>query len=251
MRLLGADKGGRSVKARVHDPDRAVYRIRPLADPEFRQYAVVPRRHCVELICLPTKWRVLSDKRYADVEIGVQQMRPGDTFCASATVIDESLGMLIGYLSSGSLAIAREMAETAQELLYHKMENPFAAAAGGYALVGTAERAESQEWHHWIENLAQRFPQLPDGAIQFAQLRLRMRRHHEDVQQARHAFKDAYHRGLPFFSMGLKWLMEGLEWFSEEDPEAAEMLRHVRQLAWRTNFAQAFTSIRIGSDVNV
>jgi hypothetical protein len=46
--------------------------------------------------------------------------------------------------------------------------------------------------------------------------------------------------------------MEGLEWVaSKEDQEAQSMLRQVQRLAWRTNFRQPFTIMRIGGDVSV
>jgi len=179
-------------------------------------------------------------------------MHAADSFCASATALDEDLGTLLGYLSSGSLAVAREMAETARDMLYFKVANPYAAAAGGYAMVGTATTAADREWHGWIRNLMQMFPHIPDGAIQWAQLRLKMRRNSSDIEEARAALKLAYRRGLPFFSMGVKWLMDGLEWIAgESDPEARTMLRNVQRLAWRTNFQQPFTIMRIGGDTDV
>jgi hypothetical protein len=230
-----------------HDSERAVYRLRLLSSnssvfalagpvpPAARYFAVVPRQRCVELLSLPLPWVVVGTGREATIEIGVQQMHAADAFCASATARDEDLGVLLGFLTAGSLTVAREIAETARNMLFFKFENPYAAAAGGYAMVATALQAEDRDWHGWIRRLMQRFPHIPDGAIQWAQLRLKMRRSQSDVEDARQALKLAYRRGLPFFSMGVKWLMEGLEWIAAQDPEAAEMLRNVRRLAWRTN----------------
>ena len=48
-----------------------------------------------------------------------------------------------------------------------------------------------------------------------------------------------------FLSMGVKWLMEGLEAISRNDPEAMQMFRAVRAIAWRTNYQQPFTNIRM------
>jgi len=263
--LLNQGKSALDLPVYTHDARRAVYRLswqqgsrsevhalegRVPAMPRY--FAVVPRRRCVELISLPMPWRVIGMGREAAIEIAVQQMHAADAFCASATALDEDLGMLLGYLSSGSLVVAREMAETARDMLYYKVENPYAAAAGGYALVGTALTAEDREWHGWIRNLMHSFPHIPDGAIQWAQLCLKMRRGPSDIEEARVALKLAYRRGLPFYSMGVKWLMEGLEWIAgESDPEAVQMLRQVQRLAWRTNFQQPFTIVRIGGDTDV
>lgn len=216
-----------------------------------RHFVVVPRLGSVELVSLPMPWKVLTGSRDADIEIVVQEPAEPAEFCASAIARDEEFGMLLAYLSSGALPTARDMAERAKEMLYHKGKNPFAAAAGGYALVGTASQASKREWHDWVENLMNRFPRVPDGAIQWGQLRMRMRRSASDLKEAREAFKLAYRRGLPFYSMGVRWLLDGLELVSRDDDEAAEMLKKVRQIAWRTNYQQAFTILRLGGEQSV
>jgi hypothetical protein len=216
--------------------------------PADRYYAAVSRRQSIELVSLPIPWRVVTTGREAEIEIAVQQPAEDGGFCASATAADEQLGMLLGFLSSGSLPTVRQMAEAARDMLYGKYENPLAAAAGGYALVGTAHEAVDKEWHGWVGNLMRSFAWIPDGAIQWGQLRLRMRRDANDIKEARDAFKTAYGRGLPFYSMGMRWLMDGLEWFSRDDAEAKTMLENVRQLAWRTNYQQPFTILKLGGD---
>lgn len=216
-----------------------------------RYFAVVPRRTSVELVTLPIPWKVVETNREADIEIAIQEPSDAGGFCSSAVARDEELGTLLGYLSSGALLTARQMAETAKGMLFEKVLNPFAAAAGAYALVGTALQATDKEWHGWVRNLMESFPHIPDGAIQWGQLNLRMRRSADDFLEAKNAFKTAYKRGLPFYSMGMRWLLDGLETASRDDPEAEEMLRNVRRLAWRTHYQQAFTIIRLGGDQSV
>lgn len=241
------------------DGNQAVYRItlRPSSSAAFhvssgddantsRHFALVPHLRWVELIALPMPWNVIRSGREASIEIVTRQVYEENDFCASATARDEDLGPLLGYLSSGLLPTVRDLAETARDMLFRKWENPYAACAGGYALVGTARAAEDREWHDWIRTLMNRFPDIPDGAIQWAQLRLKTRRTQADIEEARTALKLAYRRGLPFYSMGIRLLTEGLEWLSRDDPEAAEMMKNVRRVAWRTNFQQPFTILRIG-----
>jgi hypothetical protein len=205
----------------------------------------------MELVSLPVPWTIVSSGREATLEVGMRQVHSPKTFCATAIACDADLGALLGYLSSGSLPTVVGMIETATDALYDKTVNPFAAAAGGYALVGAALTSEDEKWHGWIRNLMDLFPAIPDGAIQWAQLRLRTRRHETDRKEASQALKEAYHRGIPFFSMGMKWLMEGLEMLAPEDPEADQMLGMVRELAWRTNYQQPFTILRIAGKQRV
>jgi hypothetical protein len=219
--------------------------------PTRHHYAIVLRRGSFELISLPLPWTVVSTRRQAEIEIAVQEPSHPGGFCASTVARDEELGMMLAYLSSGALPAARQLAESAREMLFYKMTNPFAAAAGGYALVGTASEGGEREWHRWVRNLMNRFEHIPDGAILWGQLRIRMRRSDSDVHEAREAFKRGYRRGVPFFSMGMRWLLDGLELVSRDDREAAHMLENVRRLAWRTNFQQAFTILRLGGEDNV
>jgi hypothetical protein len=180
-----------------------------------------------------------------------QQPADPSGFCSSAIARDEEFGMLLGYLSSGSLPTVRRIAETAKDMLYYKHSNPFAAVAGAYALVGTAKQTNKKEWHQWVFNLMDRFPYIPDGAIQWGRLMMRMRRNSDDIAEARKAFKQAYRRGLPYYSLGMRWLLEGLEWCSDNDSEAKDMAYHVRLIAWTTNYQQPFTTLLIGGRANV
>ncbi len=216
-----------------------------------RTYLVVRRRTGVELLLLPLPWFVLRDEREADIEVAVQQPADPMGFCSSAIARDEDFGMFLGFLSSGSLPTVRRLAETAKEMLYEKHMNPFAAVAGAYALVGTAMEAKDKEWHQWVFNLLTRFPFIPDGAIQWGQLKMRMRRSADEIAEAKRAFKEGYNRGLPVYSLGVRWLLEGLEWASDGDPQAKQMADDVRRIAYRTNYQQPFATVRVGGNEDV
>jgi hypothetical protein len=95
------------------------------------------------------------------------------------------------------------------------------------------------------------FETMPDGAIQWGQLKLRMRRNSRDIEEARNAFKLAFNRGLPFYSLGMRWLVDGLEAVSYNDPEAAEMLTYVRRVSWLVNYKQPFTILKLEAHRNV
>jgi len=264
IRHLNNGQGATGLPVYMNVSERAVYRLRGNTDEQSsafslkasgidarRYFAVVPRKSRAELLSLPLPWMVVGTGREATIEIGVQQIHGPNEYSASLTALDEKLAVLLGFLSQGSLTVARNLTELAHEMLFYKFDNPYAAAAGGYAMVATSTQSEDQEWHNWIRNLMNFFPHVPDGAIQWAQLRLKMRRKKSDVDEARAALKTAYRRGLPFYSMGIRWLIEGLEWIAEEDEEATEMLKNVRQVAWLTNFQQPFTILLVGGSENV
>ena len=105
---------------------------------------------------------------------------------------------------------------------------------------------QRQRWHGWIENLMERYEHLPDGAIQYATMRLRLRSSSSDIDRAADAFKSAYRRGLPFYGMGMRWLLDGLERLGERDEEAKQMATSVRQVTARLHPTSAFTIIRLG-----
>lgn len=250
---LNAGRTDRTIKPTVNDEDAAVFRIpnerAPQAsvfNPATRDFAAVVRRMGVELLCLPTPWVEMWSGRDAVVEVGVQCPRFESEFASSVVVRDQQLAVLLGFLSSGALTAVKRLAETSNEILFEKDQNPLAAAAGGYALVGSAVDASPQRWHRWIENLMQRFEHMPDAAIQYATMRLRLRSGPEDLREAARAFKLAYQQGLPFYGMGMRWLLDGLERVCSEDAEAQEMAATVRQLASRLHPQSPFTILRLG-----
>jgi hypothetical protein len=256
--LSNALNGGNvpfAIQPVVQDDERAVYRVvrgpggvsgaTPLPGIMPRAFIVVTRGDAVELVSLPTPWPLAYQGREAVIEIVVQQNVGAGEFATSITVRDDRLGVLLGFLASGALGAAREIAETAQDFLADKQVNPLAAAAGAYALVGTVRDTHTHDWHAWVSNLCNWFPDVPDGAIQRAQLDLRLRRTPDDLASARHWFKEAYHRGLPFYSMGMRWLLDGLEKLGRSDPEAETMRRAVHRLAWRIHPLSPFTILRL------
>lgn len=250
---LNAGRTDRALPPTADDEDAAVFRIPIERTPQAgtfnvaeRDYAAVERQMGVELICLPTPWVETWSGRDAVVEVGVQHPRLESEFASSVIVRDQQLAVLLGFLSSGALTAVKRLAETANIMLLDKNQNPLAAAAGGYALVGSAVDASRQEWHHWIENLMERFEHVPDGAIQYAAMRLRLRSGPQDLLEATRAFKLAYRRGLPFYGLGMRWLLDGLERVGSEDSEANDMAASVRKLASRLHPQSPFTILRLG-----
>lgn len=272
--LLNVSKAPQVIPQYRRDDQLAIYRVvhgsKPVSgavplggDMLARTFIIVPRREMVrqrgaiELVSLPTPWIVLSGtlgapereaftERQAVVEIVVQHVSHANDFATSLTVRDDRLGVLLGYLSSGALSAVKEIAETAKGMLYGKTTNALAAAAAGYAMLGTAFDDKPRDWHTWIRNLCDWFPHIPDGAIQLAHLHLRLRRKREDFAEALRWLSEGYRRGLPFYSMGVRWLLEDLEKVAPSEPEAERMLQAVRNIAWRIHPQSPFTILRLG-----
>lgn len=253
---LNAGAAARAIKSVAQDATIAMYHVvhgktalanaQSLNSSRDRDFVAIKRSNGVELLSLPMPWREVWSGREAVVEIAVQETIRDNDFATSVAIRDERLGVLLGFLASGALPAVKRIAETATDLLFEKTQNPLAAAAGGYALVGTAVDASEQAWHRWIENLMNHFQYLPDGAIQYATLRLRMRRNLADIDVATKALKTAFHRGIPAYGLGVRWLLEGLERIASRDEEASKMRDAVQVLASRLHPQSPFTIFRLG-----
>lgn len=232
----------------VGDEFRAAFEFEASAVKAYsarRSFAAVPRRMGVELICLPTHVEGAESARFADLALAVRTPRYEHEFSTSVFVRDRKMATMLAFLSNGDLSTATQLAEHSSLMLFEKNADPVAAVAGGYALVGSVVDNSPQPWHAWIENLMRRF-KMPDGAIQYGTMRLRLRTSRSDVTAAAEAFKLAYRQGLPIFGLGMRWLLDGLEQTALIDDEANEMAAAVRRLSFRLHPQSPFTMLRLG-----
>ena len=86
------------------------------------------------------------------------------------------------------------------------------------------------------------FEWLPDGAIQYAWLKLKQADVEKNRGEAREALFQAYDRGLPYYSLGLQWITDGLTLLGEADREANERLNHVQRVTWCADMSNLFTT---------
>ena len=223
----------------------------------FLRGAGIPPQYSV----LPVPWKEAphsGEDALVEVLVQRQALDPGPSGDAghrlSVTVHDPAFGSVIGYLGAGDLptagAILAKASGIAEQMLFDKVGNPLAAAAGAYVLLATEGVAESRAWHPWVDNLMHWFPWLPDGAIQSAWVRLGRQEGEDSLRQARHNLLEAYRRGLPLYARGVRLLLDGLTLFANEaratddrDAPVEEALQAVREWAVRTNMRQPFTSL--------
>jgi hypothetical protein len=128
-------------------------------------------------------------------------------------VRDPVVGALLGYLGSGdpnsALAVSSDLYDAAKGSLWAKLENPYAAAAGGYVLLRTLRSDTIPDWYGWPRNLATWFRWLPDGAVICGWQQLLLETD-EGLTEARDWFLKAVDRGIPVFTEGVRLLLRGL-----------------------------------------
>lgn len=174
------------------------------------------------------------------------------TGALSTTVDDPDFAPVLGYLAAGQGGLAaRALHEHAVEILAAKLLNPYAAAAGGYVLLGQTRRGRptSGRWQDWIHNLARWFPGLPDAAVLLGtQILHGLGTDHDPgdaTQRARACFERALDAGVPLFSAGVRWLLDGALAVGLDGPRLAR----VRRLALQVDPEEPFTTLRIGGAV--
>jgi hypothetical protein len=138
-------------------------------------------------------------------------------------------GLLLELGQTGRLRAAEAMMGSAslqaERLLSDKDQDPIAAAVGAYALLRTGEL---ESLHDWTQNLMERFPLLPDGAVLRGEHLARLGEH----AAAADAFLAVRQRGLPIFVDGVSILGTRLDRYGGQnsmlDGGRAEQLRKFR-----------------------
>lgn len=239
-RIMQVDRAGSTVTA------RAGKRL-PL-----RCLAVMRKGDGVDVITLPVPWPLDADLPAPAIEI-LREAGTAESGRTTTTVCDAVVGGLIMYLNNGRLADAATVLAEAdrtglvERLMSEKSDNPLAACAAAYVGFATLSGDERPRWAPWLSNLENWFEWLPDGAIVHAAYRLRTAQTRDDLDGALASLKQAYRRGIPFYTAGLQHLMNGLYTFSEQDTEAKAMYDKVGAVALRVDPTQAFNHITIAA----
>ena len=209
----------------------------------------------IELAVLPTGWVDVSAHRWVGADILVSSAPPTRSFFGSTvTVRDSLIGNAMNYFTHQRLDEAVDLVSegraynagqytAALMMLYEKVANPIAAAAGAYVLVTRQLDDTKHNWHRWVDNLTRWFVGLPDGPILKGWLHVKRR----EPQQARDAFLEAHRRGVPLLSAGVRMLADGAALFAGEDKAMASVERDVRLLGRYVDGSQPFTVIRMPS----
>ena len=203
-----------------------------------RQFVFVELASSGHLLTLPAPW----GSSVVEVLVNARQSPTGSA--VAVTVRDPAVGAGLAYMARGALDSAARLFTDVESMLYSKIANPLAAAAGAYVLVGTDLADERRRWDAWLENLRSWFGWMSDGAILSASRLLRLARTPGDLDAARNALIEAYDRGVPYYTLGLSWLMDGLSEFPD-DPDCAARLQRVRQLSWSVDTREPFVIVKL------
>jgi hypothetical protein len=212
-----------------------------------RRFLLVEAESDQFVVTLPTPWIDVRHGLDAVVEVIVNARQSPMGNRIGVAVRDPAIGAGLAYLASGALSHAATLFEDVLGMLYDKVQNPPAAAAAGYVLVGTEITQDQTQWDPWIENLHNWFPWMSDGAILRAVRSLRTARSDADVDEARNRLLEAFDRGLPIFTLGLSWLVDALSEFPDDEACSAA-LDQVRRLSWRVDMREPFVVLRLGAN---
>jgi hypothetical protein len=147
-------------------------------------------------------------------------------------------------MASGLALLADGMERAALDALQDKIANPLAATAGALIAVANASAEIAKHWDPWLENLANWFPALPDGAVILGRRLLSRARTQGEINAARRWFVEGARRGPPVYSLAVDWLARGLESCAGDEPELVAMRTAARRLANRVDSKHIFTVIR-------
>ncbi len=127
-----------------------------------RTYAAITGHAGTRLFALPLPW----GEGYHQTPFEMLAFEDGRQLRCDPVLRDERWSGLVAYLNRGRVDLASEILMSARDALFEKFENPLAAAIGGYVLLSTTQGRDIEDsWPRWLDNLAHRFPSLPDGAI--------------------------------------------------------------------------------------
>lgn len=217
-----------------------------------------------KLIRLPGPWRLINGTRCTNVNLEIKMPVEGSP-AINIAVDDPEIQSVIDFLQQKDLNAAMTVLERSVDILMHKLENPYAAAAAGYVLVQAPDSRIPNHWYEWIGNLGQRFKDLPDGLILHATLLLQRAlsgprlphqffpdRANERIQLAADLILRALQRGLPLYRSGFSHLatdlniLEGREELSKKTQRSiAQASRMVHAMRLRLDATQPFTVIDI------
>ena len=156
---------------------------------------------------------------------------------ATASTDADTVG---GYLMRGDYDSAKMIADwalKAEHMLQMKMSDPYAATVAAYLLL-RLERYDLM--HNWPRNLAERFPEFPDGCIIWAaRCTLADSR---DRAEAQRYLEMGIERGLPVYTEGLHLLTQILRRFGDYGREQLTRLgQNTPGVIWSSPFT-ALTS---------
>ena len=213
-------------------------------DESVRSWLLVRVNESRRLLSVPPEWRAVRKNDPIPYSVHLKSNRGHPT--ARLYIRDPDVASLVRHMTPNGISDASVLVEAAHNWLFHKSENPVAAACGGYVLLANKLHDEERaRWFSWLENLDNRYPWLPDAAVLRGVLSLQGPKPVRDFVAAAEHFRTAYHRGIPYYSLGCAWLQSGLKKLVNLNDDLADLADHVEMLSRRLDTSAVFSCLRI------
>jgi hypothetical protein len=257
--LAGDPLPDRSSPFRLHEDYRAPRRFALIESEETAQLLFRPKKDAPplwmeisigairEICALPAIGKIgdaEDDTLHWQGQIAIDRYpEPGKNKTAGLVRSQRYTG-LTGHLARRDFDAARCVLDSMRESGFDplaegaEVDNPLAQVVAGFILAATSP-AVPEPFDAALENLASRYPSLPDGMVVLARRRWSLAKSAEDHAEVSALFRQAFERGVPVFALALDWLAQGLLSFDE----TASLGRVVAMLVRRVDSRLCFTSI--------
>ncbi|WP_373987824.1 caspase family protein [Duganella sp. BuS-21] len=173
-----------------------------------------------------------------------------DEYMTAVVVDSPRWTSLLGFLGArnfdaGALLLQSGLQQSAMAAMQEKTSNPLAAIAGALIAIASADPKVQQKWDQYLLNIANWFPDIPDGPILLGRRLLQRATSDEDIAHAHAWLSEGYQRGVPVYSLSLEWLARGLESLPDGVPELPAQRARARHIASRVDPRHPFTVLRL------
>lgn len=222
----------------------------PWTDPgNWTRWGFVTVDQACELVTLPIPWTP-----GCQIEVSFDRARPDSMAHSTVIVRDSQFAGVLGYLGSGRMDYANLIIQTGdydiiQSLIHDKMVNPLAAAGAAVIAVLATKETAMQRWDPWLDNVADYFHWMPDGAVVLAHRRLQQAQTEGEFDFARDKFVEAFNRGIPYYVSALSMLSGGLGQFATESKEIESWYQETVALLSLVDPNQPFTVVRLAGKI--
>ncbi|TAX38979.1 hypothetical protein [Rhizobium leguminosarum] len=217
----------------------------------FPRWISISRAGYRDLVSMPWLWLppIREDGRVAVIDLNRSGGLSSKSDPVRVDVLDSRWGSLLAYVAVGRMEEAGKVADALisdrsdafdeslpQLALRGKLRDPLVAALGGLILVSNVEDTSRKKWDKWLQNLANWFPGIPDGAAICGYRCLQQGRYEE----ANDWLRKSVERGLPFFSATFRLLSLG---FAQLEDDA--YLRKISKGLVSVDPSQPFTVLSL------
>jgi hypothetical protein len=237
--------------------------IPPPLEARYSRWLAVGTEGTTDLVSVPWAWWGALRDDDEEIQFFYDRVRPSPAEPdvpgrLRLSVRDQRWFALLEYLGSGRIHHAVQMLQPAlqpeypddmfgmpEAALFGKTKGPLVATAGAIALIADATSEQPQYWDPWLDNLANWFPGIPDGAILLGCRRADQARDHAQLQLAFDDIREGIDRGIPYFAATMRMASLALARMGGDVDGTDAALRTIAGVSSRVDPDQPFTVIRL------